>query len=70
MQIRVVTMAHGRTLIAPVSQAGRDAIRERLYTPGELLRSGELSPDLKAAEQAAQQLNLFGPPYLGRIEKS
>lgn len=68
-QIRVVTMEHGRTLIAPVSQAGRDAIRERLYTPGELLRSGELSPDHKAAEQAAQQLNLFGPPHLGRAEE-
>jgi len=65
-QIRVVAMDHGRTLIAPVSQAGRAAIQERLYTPGELLRSGELSPDLKAAEQAAQQLNLFGTPHIGR----
>jgi predicted ATPase len=65
-QIRVVAMDHGRTLIAPVSQAGRVAIQERLYTPGELLRSGELSPDLKAAEQAAQQLNLFGVPNFGR----
>jgi predicted ATPase len=69
-QIRVVTMEHGRTLIAPVSQAGRDAIRERLYTPGELLRAGELSPDLKAAEQAARQLNLFGLPHLGTPEES
>ena len=68
-QIRVVAMEHGRTLIAPVSQAGRDAIRERLYTPGELLRSGELSPDLKAAEQAAQQLSLFGHPQLGRLKE-
>jgi len=65
-QIRVVAMDHGRTLIAPVSQAGRAAIQERLYTPGELLRSGELSPDLKAAEQAAQQLNLFDTPHIGR----
>jgi hypothetical protein len=65
-QIRVVAMDHGRTLIAPVSQAGRAAIQERLYTPGELLRSGELSPDLKAAEQSAQQLNLFGAPHIGR----
>lgn len=69
-QIRVVAMEHGRTLIAPVSQAGRDAIRERLYTPGELLRSGELSPDVKAAEQAAQQLSLFGHPFLRRPEES
>jgi predicted ATPase len=69
-QIRVVAMEHGRTLIAPVSQAGRDAIKERLYTPGELLRSGELSPDLEAAEEAAQQLNLFGHPRLGKPEES
>ena len=69
-QIRVVTMEHGRTLIAPVSQAGRDAIRQRLYTPGELLRSGELTPDLKAAEQASQQLNLFGPPNVQKPEQS
>jgi hypothetical protein len=63
-------MDHGRTLIAPVSQAGRDAIRQRLYTPGELLRSGELTPDLKAAEQASQQLNLFGPPNVQKPEQS
>lgn len=69
-QIRVVTMKRGRTLIAPVSQAGRDAIRERLYTPGELLRSGELSPDLKAAEQAAQQLSFFGHPHREQPEES
>ena len=69
-EIRVVTMDHGRTLIAPISQAGRKAIRDRLYTPGELLRSGELNPDLKAAEHAAQQLDLFGPPCLGTIEGS
>jgi predicted ATPase len=52
-QIRVVTMERGRTLIARVSSAGRDAIREHLYTPEELLRAGELSPDAQAAEEAA-----------------
>lgn len=67
-QIRVVTMERGRTLIAPVSPAGRAAIRERLYTPGELLRAGELSPDAQAAEEAARQLNLFGAPHLGKSE--
>ncbi|MBI4481461.1 MAG: ATP-binding protein, partial [Acidobacteria bacterium] len=34
-QIRVVTMEQSRTLICPVSQSSREAIRERLYTPGE-----------------------------------
>ncbi|HVR99070.1 MAG TPA: AAA family ATPase [Thermoanaerobaculia bacterium] len=48
-QIRVVTQRRGDTSIAMVSPAGRQAIRERLYTPGELLRSDELLPDLEEA---------------------
>jgi len=44
--IRVVTIERGRTLISPVSESGRQAIREKLYTPGELLRIDELNPDL------------------------
>ncbi len=67
-QIRVVTMERGRTVIAPVSLAGREAIRERLYTPGELLRAGELAPDLKAAEEAAEEVRLFERQHLGRPE--
>jgi len=66
-QIRVVTMEseRNRTLIAPVSNAGRDAIRMKLYTPGELLRAGELSADINEALKAAKQRNLFGAPILG-----
>lgn len=59
-QIRVVSMQRGSTLIAPVSMAGREAIQEHLYTPGELLRNNELQPDIEAARQAAEQLQLFG----------
>lgn len=58
-QIRVVTQRHGRTIIAPLSHASRQAIRERLYTPGELLRLDELDQDIAAAEAAAQDLDLF-----------
>ncbi|HZF11163.1 MAG TPA: AAA family ATPase [Thermoanaerobaculia bacterium] len=58
-QIRVVTMAHGRTSIAPLAQASRQAIREHLYTPGELLRSNELNQDAAAAAEAAERLDLF-----------
>lgn len=58
-QIRVVTMEKGRTIIAPLSSASRQAIRERLYTPGELLRIDELSQDVEAARKAAQALDLF-----------
>jgi hypothetical protein len=59
-QIRVVTMQHGRTSIAPLSSASRQAIREHLYTPGELLRSNEMSQDVEAAEESARRLDLFG----------
>jgi predicted ATPase len=58
-QIRVVTMEKGRTIIAPLSSASRQAIRERLYSPGELLRINELSQDVEAARKAAQALDLF-----------
>jgi predicted ATPase len=58
-QIRMVTMEKGRTIIAPLSSASRQAIRERLYTPGELLRIDELSQDVEAAQRAAQALDLF-----------
>ncbi|HEV2851279.1 MAG TPA: AAA family ATPase [Thermoanaerobaculia bacterium] len=57
--IRVVTMEKGRTIIAPLSSASRQAIRERLYTPGELLRINELSQDAEAAQEAAQAVDLF-----------
>ncbi len=59
-QIRVVTKQRGRTSIAPLAKASREAIREHLFTPGELLRSNELSQDVQAAEESAQRLDLFG----------
>jgi predicted ATPase len=59
-QIRIVAMRHGATLIAPLAVSSRDAIRKRLYTPGELLRSDELSPDIEEARKMSQQLDLFG----------
>ncbi len=58
-QIRVVTVEKNRTLISSVSHAGREAIRDHLYTPGELLRSGELNPDLEEITKTSKQLNLF-----------
>jgi predicted ATPase len=59
-QLRLVTMENGRTIVAPLSKASRQAIRERLYTPGELLRIDELSQDVDAAQLASQHLDLFG----------
>jgi len=59
-QLRVVTKQYGRTLIAPLAGASRAAIREHLFTPGELLRSNELTEDIQAAQEAATHLDLFG----------
>ena len=60
-QIRVVTQRHGRTIVAPLSTASRQAIRDRLYTPGELLRINELDDDADQAVAAAEGLDLFPP---------
>ena len=59
-QIRIVTSQKGRTTIAPLSLSSRQAVREHLYTPGELLRTNELTSDLEQAEQASAQQDLFG----------
>ena len=57
--LRTVTMENGQTVISPLSISSREAIRERLYTPGELLRAGELTPDKSAASQSAKQLGFL-----------
>jgi hypothetical protein len=59
---RVVAKADGRTAIAPVSAGSRQAIREHLYSPGELLRINELGADLVAAKQMSEGMDVFGPP--------
>lgn len=56
-----VVAEQGVTKIAPLDEAGRSAIRDRLYTPGELLRLNQLTPDPQAVrEAAAVQPQLFG----------
>jgi predicted ATPase len=61
-QIRVVALRNGRTVITPMSEGGRQAIRERLYTPGQLLRMGELNVDQNVVSQRAEEMDLFGEP--------
>jgi len=58
-RIRVVTMHEGRTLVAPVDRETRTEIRTHLYSPGEMLRVDELTPDPEAARREAEQLDLF-----------
>lgn len=51
----------GETRMAPLDEASRMAMRDRLFSAGELLRLNQLAPDQKIlAEQAKTQGNLFG----------
>ncbi|MBK8869632.1 MAG: AAA family ATPase [Elusimicrobia bacterium] len=58
--ILAVVNRNGETLIGPLDEAGRSAIRDRLYTAGELLRLNQIEPDDKViGKQSATQLDLF-----------
>jgi len=58
--ILAVMARKGETLIAPLDEVGRQALREHLYTAGELLRLDQLVPDPKAIEKLTNtQLRLF-----------
>ena len=58
-EILVVESRAGNAIVSPVGGISREAIRQRLYTPGDLLRAGELEPDVQQAEELSQQLSLF-----------
>lgn len=56
-----VTGDGGTTQIAPIDQASRKVMRERLYTAGELLRLNQLAPDPTVlSDPEGRQLKLFG----------
>ena len=48
--ILAAEMVNGETIIGPVDDVGRQALKERLFTPGELLRMGQLAPKVGAAK--------------------
>lgn len=52
----------GETKIGPLDSASRSAIKERLYTPGELLRLNQLAPALtdEDSDQTGSTESLFG----------
>ena len=50
--ILAVEAPDGITVIANVDEAGRSAVRDRLYTAGELLRLNQLQPDLASINAA------------------
>ena len=60
--ILAVFAEKGATRIAVIDAAGRSAVKDELYTPGELLRLDQLKPDPQAiAEVSSKQLDLFDP---------
>lgn len=48
----------GNTVLAPLSEATRSTLRDRLYTAGELLRANQLEPDPSQTTDP-EQLKLF-----------
>jgi predicted ATPase len=59
--ILAVINRNGATLIGPVDAAGRSAIHDKLFTPGELLRLSQLTPNIEAVDNTPErQLELFG----------
>lgn len=59
-ELRIVSSERGRTTISTAAATSREVIRERLYTAGELLRMGQLQPDVEQAAQQSKRLSLFG----------
>ena len=58
--ILAVVNRNGETRIAPLDEAGRSAIRDRLYTAGELLRLNQIEPDEETlVKLPPNQLELF-----------
>ena len=58
--ILAVEAHDGNTVIAPVDDASRSVVRDRLFTAGELLRSNQLQPDPAALSATKEkQLSLF-----------
>lgn len=56
-----VDNADGVTRIGPIDAAGREMLRQRLFTPGELLRQNQLTPEPSALADVTsdRQLHLF-----------
>jgi len=58
--ILAVFAEHGETKIGRLDETGRSALREHLYTAGELLRMDQLRPDPDQTRLDPEQLELFG----------
>jgi hypothetical protein len=47
---------NNNTRIGPVDKIGRSALRDRLFTAGELLRQNQLAPERPRTDEAGAQL--------------
>lgn len=54
--ILAVVLEDGKTRIGPLDSVGSSALRDHLYTPGELLRMNQLIPDPSVAQDVAPDL--------------
>ena len=59
--IVAVVADHGESRIGPLDEVGRSALRDRLYTAGELLKMNQIEPDPARSFLEPRQLELFGP---------
>jgi hypothetical protein len=59
--ILAVDVVDDVSVVGPVDNAGRSALFDRLFTPGELLRMGQLQPDASGADDDRQP-RLFDLP--------
>lgn len=57
--ILAVVAEHNETKIGPLDEAGRSALRDHLFTAGELLRMDQLRPDPEQVNLEPRQLDLF-----------
>ena len=58
--ILAVVNRNGETTLGPLDRAGREAIKDRLYTAGELLRLGQIEPDADSVKKIIpEQFELF-----------
>ena len=57
--IIAVVAKHGESRIGPLDGVGRSALRDHLYTAGELLRMNQLQPDPRVFDLRPEQLQLF-----------
>ncbi|MGH7150818.1 MAG: hypothetical protein ACREIU_08975 [Planctomycetota bacterium] len=58
--LRSVDFRDGATVITSVDEATRSALRDRLYSAGELLRMGRIETNPQEQRAVARERDLFG----------